>query len=93
MDDRRWFLLNQGQIRGPFDQAQIESEIPNLPTPLIWGRGQPEWMGPEKWRKALEVQVAQAARARAPERMWRVRIGEEELRPLTSDQMIDALKD
>jgi len=92
MDDRRWFLLNQGQVRGPFDQASIEAEVPNLAAPLIWGRGQAEWLAPEKWRKALENQVAIAARVRTPDRLWRVRIGDEELRPLTYEQMIETLK-
>lgn len=92
MEEKRWFLLTQGQVRGPFDHAGLEAELPGTSAPLIWGRGQTDWVPPEKWRKILADHEAQAHRSRAPERMWRVRIGEQELKPMNYDQMIESLK-
>ncbi len=93
MEEKRWFLLTQGNVTGPFDQAQVESQLPSLSTPLVWGRGQTDWVAPDKWRKIIENFEANAARARQPDRMWRVRMDNEELKPMTYEQMIDLLKD
>lgn len=93
MEEKRWFILSQGQVKGPFAKAALESELPESISPLIWGRGQTEWVTPDKWVKLLADQEASAAKAKQPERMWRVRIGGQELKPMTYPQMIDALKD
>lgn len=93
MEEKRWFLLNQGQIRGPFEKSVLENELPNTSNPLIWGRGQSEWVPPEKWVRLLADQEASAARAKQPERFWRVRIGSQELKPMPYAQMIETLKD
>ena len=93
MEEKRWFLLSQGQVRGPYERADLEGELPKAKTPLIWGRGQVEWVTPDKWHKLLVEQEATAQKSRQPERLWRVRIQDQELQPMPYEQMIHALKE
>jgi hypothetical protein len=93
MEEKKWFLLSQGLIRGPFDQQSLEAELPQTQNPLIWGRGQAEWVNPEKWHRFVHDQEMHSAKARQNERLWRIRLGDQELRPMTYDQMIETLKD
>lgn len=87
----QWFVLSDGVVKGPWTQDGIESEAAKLNSPLIWGRGQPEWLTIDKWRKHLS-QSAQTQTNPTLERLWRVRIGEQELAPMTYDRMVDTLQ-
>lgn len=92
MFDPQWFVLSEGKIRGPFNREALETELSSLPAPLVWGRGQSEWVSPEKWIKNLADQEASAARSKTPERLWRVRLGEQELKPMSYELMIETLQ-
>ncbi len=92
MVEQQWFLLSDGKVQGPFTRESLEVQLPSAVNPLIWGRGLPEWMSPDRWNKALAAQAASAMKVKGAERMWRVRLGEEELKPMSYDAMIEALQ-
>lgn len=89
---KMWFLLNDGQVSGPFEAAEIEAQLPQAQNPLIWGRHQTEWTAPDKWRKALQNQVnaSPAAKDHAPH--WRGRVEGKEWPPMTYEQLLKQLK-
>lgn len=93
MDGRKWFVLSNDQVKGPFDRDGLESSLSQASNPLIWGRGQTEWLTPEQWEKMLIDLESTVTRNRLQsEREWRVRIGDQELRPMIYTQMIDYVK-
>lgn len=93
MDSRKWFVLTNDQIKGPFDRADLDSNLPQFTNPLIWGRGQTDWLNPIQWEKMLIDLESTVSRARQQnDREWRIRIGDQELRPMNYTQMIDYLK-
>ncbi|WP_413557005.1 PilZ domain-containing protein [Bdellovibrio sp. HCB209] len=56
-----WFILNDGQVTGPFEPGEVESQIASFKEPLIWGRGQVEWDTPSKWRVKVKEMVPVSA--------------------------------
>lgn len=94
MEDKKWFILSDSQVTGPYTKSDIDTKINAFNSPLIWGRGQTEWMPPDKWERLLQDFESTQARARQAhtERMWKVKIDNQEQRPMTHDQMIDFLK-
>ncbi|RYZ67770.1 MAG: PilZ domain-containing protein [Proteobacteria bacterium] len=95
MDQARWFLLLDGQVTGPFADPDIETKLASEGSKeaLIWGRGQGEWMTPERWRTALKAILAQAALESSPTRLWKMRVDHKELTPMTLDDLVEQLKD
>lgn len=93
MTEMKWFLLLEGQVTGPFGKEDLENRI-NLPgSVLIWGRGQTEWLNPEKWRGYQKESSAQTSKARpGSDRLWKIRVLGQELKPMHHDQMIDFLR-
>ncbi|MFN7728696.1 MAG: PilZ domain-containing protein [Bdellovibrio sp.] len=92
MFNQQWFVMSEGKIRGPFNRESLETELPRLVSPLVWGRGQAEWVPPEKWLKVLIEQETSASRTKNPERLWRIRLGDQELKPMTYEMMIETLQ-
>jgi hypothetical protein len=91
--DSKWFLLTDGLVTGPFTKDDVESRLTMLTNALVWGRGQMEWMGPDRWRQFLKDADSQAAKAKGgSDRLWKIRVAGQELRPMTHDQMIDFLR-
>lgn len=95
MDDKKWFLLHQGTVKGPFDMDILKSEASTDKSILIWGRGQSEWLPYEKWsRWHIEFSESQKKGAKKQtERLWKIKIsGQDTGNNYTQDQMIDFLK-
>jgi hypothetical protein len=90
---KKWFLLSSGQVQGPASQEEIEALIPASSSPLIWGRGLPEWMPPIAWKQALLTHgAALLENAALEEPHWKYRLGTNEHGPYTYNELIDALK-
>lgn len=87
-----WFLLNDGQVTGPFEPAEIESKIPGTPEALIWGRGQSEWMKADKWRKSLQSGEVIAGAASGVHDRWLVRVEGKERPPMNYDELLKFLR-
>jgi len=92
MDEKRWFLLHEGQVTGPFAVSDVATEASSLKSPMVWGRGQSEWVSLEKWTKSAKDDVGQAAKSKGSDRIWKVRASQQEMAPMDHDQMIDYLK-
>lgn len=94
MTDRKWFLLAEGIVSGPFSKTDIETRVFNMNNPLIWGRGQPDWAPLDRWNKILRDSENSDLKNRnsAGDRMWRLRVSGQESKPMTHDQMIEYLK-
>lgn len=94
MEDKKWFILSDSQVTGPYTKSDIDAKINAFNSPLIWGRGQTEWVTSDKWERLLQEFESTQIRANSAhrERQWKVRIDGHEQRPMTHDQMIDFLK-
>lgn len=93
MDGRKWFILANEQVRGPYDRDGLDAALNQVTNPLIWGRGQSDWLTPEQFEKMLIDLESTVNRQRLQnEREWRLRLGDQELRPMFYAQMIDYLK-
>jgi hypothetical protein len=101
LEQKRWFLLVDGQVTGPFADRDLETQLSSgtlKPSaegtePLIWGRGQGEWMTPDRWRAALAALNAQEALETQKSRQWRMRVQDKELSPMNLEELIEQLKD
>ncbi len=89
---KTWFLLNDGQVSGPFNPEEIETRLSQSKEPLIWGKGQTEWNSPDKWRKILKNLESEAqVKSSAPEK-WHARIEGKELPAMDYEQLLDKLR-
>lgn len=93
MTDKKWFLLNDGQVSGPFSKEDVESRSNLTASSLVWTRGQNEWVPSQRFDQLLRDMDSGDRKNRAhAERIWKIRNAGQELRPLNHDQMIDYLK-
>jgi hypothetical protein len=94
LEQKRWFLLMEGQVTGPFGDQELETHLtPAKGEPLIWGRGHGEWMNPERWRSAVKALNAQEALEAQKSRQWKMRVGATELTPMNLEELVEQLKD
>jgi hypothetical protein len=90
---RHWFILNDGKVTGPFTKAEIDVQASNFVSPLIWGRGQSEWVNPSRWHRLLtESEETHRQQKIQAERQWKVSVAGEELAPMNQQQMMELLK-
>jgi hypothetical protein len=68
-----WFILNEGQVTGPFEPDEVESQIASFKEPSIWGRGQGEWETPSKWRAKIK-DLPPTTPAADQSKVWMTRI-------------------
>jgi hypothetical protein len=94
MSQTKWFLLRDGQVTGPYEKEDVESRLTLGSSPLIWGRGQTEWVAPDRWAQLLKEGESQlrSQRNAGADRLWKIRIAGQELKPMNHDQMIDFLR-
>lgn len=93
MMDRKWFLMSEGQVTGPYSKDDVTTRAQALQNPLIWGRGSSEWFPLERWNKVLQDLEALEQRSKAgPDRFWKIKNAGQELKPMSHDQMIEYLK-
>ena len=88
---RRWFVLENNQVNGPYQTSEVEALMPNAKNPLIWGRGLNEWLPPQDWIQALK-DPAINTQASSDEPEWRYRHEGKEFGPMTFKAMMDILK-
>lgn len=93
MNTKIWFILNDGQVTGPFEPAEVESKISQLKTPQIWGRGSSEWMTPTKWRQSLSSNNVSLSKNTEPPQQWKMRIEGKEEPAMSYTNLIKRLKE
>ncbi len=88
----KWFVHIEGEVTGPFTEEDLPNKAAH-PQALIWGRGMTEWLTFDKWKAFSELdEETKAATLVHKERLWKVRVGNQELRPLKYDEMMEFLK-
>lgn len=87
-----WFVLSAGQVTGPFDSNEIDSQASKLGDAQIWGRGQTEWVSFDKWKKNLQTNHQILPTKEATPTLWRLRVEGKEKELLPYDQLIKFLK-
>jgi hypothetical protein len=94
MSQSKWFLLIDGQVSGPFTKEEVDSRLTLGSNPLIWGRGQTEWVPSDRWNQVLRDHDSANRKNRNAglDRMWKIRVAGQELRSMNHDQMIDFLR-
>ena len=93
LNDQKWFICAEGVVTGPYDQNMVNERVSNSPQCLIWGRGLNEWLSPNKWKKIegeLEKSIVQQRTQN--ERLWKLKVRGEELKPFNFDQMLHYLR-
>lgn len=93
LDQKRWFLLLDGQVTGPYAEQEIENRVDSNKDALIWGRGQSEWLGKDRWRLAVKALLIQQSLEQTGTSQWKMRVDNKELTPMTLDELIEHLKD
>ncbi|HEX7673387.1 MAG TPA: PilZ domain-containing protein [Bdellovibrio sp.] len=91
MNLKIWFILNEGQVTGPFDQDEVDSKVANLPNAQIWGRGHAEWMTQAKWHSALKESSSFRSEP-DPQLLWKIRIDLNEKSPMKYTDLLAYLK-
>jgi hypothetical protein len=89
-NSKRWFIMQENQVQGPYQEQEIEGLISQLQNPLIWGRGLTEWVPPLKWREALKNPALIIQEEAEP--MWKYRIEDREHGPMKFQEMLTQLK-
>lgn len=91
---KKWFLLQAGEVQGPWTPEELENLLPTATEPQVWGRGMAEWMKPEEWRAALRTEgSALSEQVAAADRVWRYRsLSGKEQGPFTYDVLLTHLK-
>lgn len=93
MDGRKWFILSDEKVHGPFVQEVVEAQARSLPGALIWGRGHTDWVDLAHWERALLDLESTNTRTRLQvEREWHVRNAGQEFKPTSYAGMIEYLK-
>lgn len=96
-----WFLLQEGQVSGPFDRSEIETALNSKTSRgdiLIWGRGQAEWLKPDKWRNHLNSDASQnnshgkGSPDKTQQEKWQIRVEGKEHPPMDYDSLMAALR-
>ena len=49
--NKEWFILNSGDVSGPWSQQEAEAYLISQRQSQIWKKGQNEWMSSEAWLK------------------------------------------
>ncbi len=91
--ERKWFLLLNSRVTGPFNSSEIETKVSESPQSLIWGRGQSDWVPFDKWTKLLLEFTENDRRNRQnQERFWTIRINGQQLNPMKHEEMMTFLR-
>lgn len=91
--EKKWFILNDGVVSGPFDTAAVQQRAAEPANGMVWGRGFPEWVSLARWQKLeSELEKSIASQRAQNERMWRIRTREQEYQPMNLDQMMAFLR-
>jgi hypothetical protein len=90
---QKWFVLADGVIHGPYTQSDVETRAQSFTNPMIWGRGQPDWLTLEKWHKfSREFEDHQRRQKNQNDRLWKIKASGLELKPMSQEQMIEFLR-
>lgn len=90
MEAKRWFVLLDDKISGPFESAEVEQKIGSTTEAEIWGRGLPEWVDFPRWR-TLQTQHPALPNMEL-ERRYKFRYEGKESQFMSLTQLVSQLK-
>jgi len=89
----KWFAIVNGKVKGPFQYEDLNARLNDWPEALVWGRGLANWLGPIQWREAVHNMDEQIKEQhQRADRMWRVLVDNQEMKPMSHDLMIQFLR-
>lgn len=91
---RIWFVLNQGQVFGPFSTNEVEEQLQANTWNAdcrIWWRGQQEWMSADQWRRELPQIVT--GQQNKEEKTWYLAVYGDCIGPLSFSELIRQIKE
>lgn len=89
---KRWFILLNGQVEGPFPETEIEEKAKLNPAEsLIWGKGLSEWLNLDTWKNDREKFYGQEKVEK--EVLWRYRFNENISQPMSFAEITRAVRD
>jgi hypothetical protein len=89
---KHWFIVSAGQVTGPFDIDEVESQLKTIPDALIWGKGQSEWMSAARWHKCLQEGTIEKKMTPDSDTLWKIRIEGQERKPIPYSELLALLK-
>ncbi|MGZ3768277.1 MAG: PilZ domain-containing protein [Bdellovibrio sp.] len=92
MEEKIWFIINEGQVTGPYSQTEAETKISTAKDPQIWGRGHGEWMPVSRWRQNLKNLPKKSSVDEKQQTKWKIRFEGKEINPLNYSELISFLK-
>jgi hypothetical protein len=87
-----WFVLNEGQVTGPYEPSEVESTVSSYKDPQVWGRGHGEWMSVPRWRQHLKDSPGAAPVTEDQSRSWVIRIDGRSRETMKYTELIAQLK-
>jgi hypothetical protein len=96
MEDKKWFILHNDKVQGPFTISTIDNKFEKQlrEESKFWARGQPQWITAPQLRDELkkESENILTANQKNAERLWKVMDNKVELQPMTYDDLLILLK-
>lgn len=93
MSDRKWFLLADSQVSGPFSKEEVLARAAPLKEPLVWGRGSTEWVQMSRWdRTVKDLETLDNKPKSSVDRQWKIKNAGVEMKLMSHDQMLEYLK-
>lgn len=89
---RDWFILNTGDVSGPWTQQEAEAYLISQRESQIWKKGQNEWMSSEAWLKKYYYNDSTKAEA-LPESLYHFKDDQKQLSQISLSTLISQLKD
>lgn len=89
---KKWFLLQMGQVHGPYTLEETESRLGEASDTLVWGRGLAEWLPPMEWKESLNTLGSAVSEVVQEQPTWRFRDPSEEWGPFTYTDLVETLK-
>ena len=91
MSEKKWFLLIENKVTGPFTETEVNNSTPAHPKALVWGKGMPEWLPPSDWKKIKEQKFPDLKIS--PEiKKWSWRIGSLEKGSFLFHELVEILR-
>lgn len=94
MNEKRWFMLKDEQVRGPFSAKELLREIEGINTTKMrfWAKGRPSWQPLPDVLKEIESEGSSHTIPLKAEELWLVFENKTETGPLPFEQLLEHLK-
>lgn len=96
MEEKKWFILINDQVSGPYTPSDItqKEQNPDFIAALFWAKAKSQWLDFNAYKKEIQKDEEQARLhiAAQASRLWKVKDQDEEKEPMTYKSLIEFLK-